>query len=796
MASARRAVAPLDIYHDSSVEENLLSALGSFNQDASTSSFVLNPSTSARNSASPRKPYRHSSSPIGALARKGLRNINIPPPVPSNYTDSPAKKANYFPQSSQFHGVGFQHAALFNSFPSTRNMNKENLYTYEDSASNYGPQYGQKAPGKRTPMDSAPLKDRTNKKQRTSQELHEYGLPHPEEMPTIEDDGTKPAYSYATLIGMAILRADNRRLTLAQIYKWISDNFKFYRASDSGWQNSIRHNLSLNKAFIKQERPKDDPGKGNYWAIESGMEKQFLKDRPMRKVVSSQGAEPASLQPLPSSIVRPSTAPAIGQFALAPSAKKNEAKAVDSSKFPEEHFSSDGTIPGSDPAMQDDDQQDAVAMPPPSRGLRSSPPPNIGSSPPPMSPPSMRALPETTPRGLIQTRSSGRKRKATAMQDSGYYSSIESSVVRPPLHSVLGSEADNMVTNARRGIKRGRAEEEIARIRSSSFDSPTKEKTIQQNGHKRKVSVHFESSSPKRPTTTASAVDNNTNNTKTTDLTPLTPAIVFKKPARPPPSASPNTNLRNHRNRMKALLGDSPGKWTPLQTGGSWSPAFNLGSSPLKRSESLWQTSTETDLWGEGFSTVTKQDDDDLTARGSPEKKRPRMERANRSSDALANVTGATEYSGIKAYAPVANGLFENFTPLLPTTGNMNKRNQPASAAANASPNPLLRSPVQLDSPPKKPLSSFHTVPSSNIYNESGGAPEWLDLSLESYFPSQTDGLFGLGLQSDDPEDEGFDLMAGFAPLGSKMAMQGQGSPMRRPSTARPTLGRSITSRF
>ena len=113
-------------------------------------------------------------------------------------------------------------------------------------------------------------------------EPHAVHIPEPHEMPPIEDEGGKPSYSYAAMIGMAILRAPNRRLTLAQIYKWISDTFAYYDVSDSGngWQNSIRHNLSLNKAFSKRNRPKDDPGKGSYWVIEPGMEAQFVKEKP------------------------------------------------------------------------------------------------------------------------------------------------------------------------------------------------------------------------------------------------------------------------------------------------------------------------------------------------------------------------------------------------------------------------------------------------------------------------------------------------------------------------------------
>ncbi|KAI1420180.1 hypothetical protein F5Y12DRAFT_792100 [Xylaria sp. FL1777] len=83
------------------------------------------------------------------------------------------------------------------------------------------------------------------------------------------ESAVKPNMPYAQYIWMALMSIDSHSMSLPQIYQWFRDNTDKTSSQSKGWQNSIRHNLSMNAAFTKGESKSSDTKKSSEWVLEA-----------------------------------------------------------------------------------------------------------------------------------------------------------------------------------------------------------------------------------------------------------------------------------------------------------------------------------------------------------------------------------------------------------------------------------------------------------------------------------------------------------------------------------------------
>ena len=90
-----------------------------------------------------------------------------------------------------------------------------------------------------------------------------------------------PKLSYSKMIAEALNQAEDGMLPVSDIMGYLSQRYPSYssRIDVKGWQNAIRHTLSVSQEFQKVPRSRDCKGRGHFWTMKDKAEMQLLEER-------------------------------------------------------------------------------------------------------------------------------------------------------------------------------------------------------------------------------------------------------------------------------------------------------------------------------------------------------------------------------------------------------------------------------------------------------------------------------------------------------------------------------------
>ncbi|CAI9722695.1 forkhead box protein M1 isoform X1 [Octopus vulgaris] len=127
----------------------------------------------------------------------------------------------------------------------------------------------------------------------------------------------RPPFSYVKLIENALNSRHDKRMTLKEIYRWIETNYPYYsNTTKLGWKNSIRHDLSTNKCFVRE------PTRyyGSHWKLVSTAKDTVSSSSSLLSSSSSSSSSSSTLSTatslsLPSSVLTSYSSPSLSSVA-------------------------------------------------------------------------------------------------------------------------------------------------------------------------------------------------------------------------------------------------------------------------------------------------------------------------------------------------------------------------------------------------------------------------------------------------------------------------------------------------